>query len=332
MTQEQIATIYDVARTAEVSMATVSRVVNGNTNVKESTRQRVLDAIDQLNYRPNAIARGLASKRTTTIGVIIPTITNTYFSGIARGVDDIASMYQYDVIIANSDNDEDKELKIIESLLSKQVDGIIYLGKILSKKISKKLKEARVPVVLSGTLDHDNELASVNIDYKKAAYQTTVQLLKKNKRVAIVPSAMTELESKLRLEGYKQALKEAGIGFDKELVFEGNMTFEDGLALSKKMKKEKVQAAIVAYDVVAVGLLHGLLEQGITLPKDFEIVAGANSLLTLYCFPALTSVNQPLYDMGAIAMRMLTKLIHKEEVKENQIILEHEIVKRDSTK
>ena len=106
---KQTVTIYDVAREAGVSMATVSRVVNGNPNVKPSTRKKVTDVIDRLNYRPNAVARGLASKKTTTVGVIIPDVTNLYFSSLARGIDDIASMYNYNIIQANSDGDSKKK-------------------------------------------------------------------------------------------------------------------------------------------------------------------------------------------------------------------------------
>ena len=114
---ESTTTIYDVARVAGVSMATVSRVVNGNANVKEKTLQKVLEAIAELDYRPNAVARGLASKRTTTVGVILPTITSTYFAAITRGVDDIASMYKYNMILANSDNDVEKEEKVRNFLI-----------------------------------------------------------------------------------------------------------------------------------------------------------------------------------------------------------------------
>ena len=169
---ESTTTIYDVARVAGVSMATVSRVVNGNANVKEKTRQKVLDAIAELDYRPNAVARGLASKRTTTVGVILPTITSTYFAAITRGVDDIASMYKYNMILANSDNDVEKEEKVLETFLSKQVDGIVYMGSSLDEKIRTSLKNSRTPVVLVGTIDGDKEIPSVNIDYHLAAYQS----------------------------------------------------------------------------------------------------------------------------------------------------------------
>ena len=121
--EKQTITIYDVAREAGVSMATVSRVVNGNPNVKPSTRKKVSEVIERLDYRPNAVARGLASKKTTTVGVIIPNVTNVFFSSLARGIDDIASMYKYNIILANSDENPEKEVQVFNTLLAKQVDG-----------------------------------------------------------------------------------------------------------------------------------------------------------------------------------------------------------------
>ena len=126
--EKQTITIYDVAREAGVSMATVSRVVNGNPNVKPSTRKKVSEVIERLDYRPNAVARGLASKKTTTVGVIIPNVTNVFFSSLARGIDDIASMYKYNIILANSDENPEKEVQVFNTLLAKQVDGIIFMG------------------------------------------------------------------------------------------------------------------------------------------------------------------------------------------------------------
>ena len=121
-------TIYDVAREANVSMATVSRVVNGNPNVKPTTRKKVLDVIDRLEYRPNAVARGLASKKTTTVGVVIPDISNIFFAELARGIEDIATMYKYNIILSNSDQNLNKELHLINTMLGKQVDGIVFMG------------------------------------------------------------------------------------------------------------------------------------------------------------------------------------------------------------
>lgn len=180
-------TIYDVAREAKVSMATVSRVVNGNPNVKPATRDRVNEVIERLNYRPNAVARGLASKKTTTVGVIIPDISNMYYSELARGLEDIAKMYKYQTIISNSDNDAVKEQDIFNNLLSKQVDGIIFLGGTLSDKTAEMIHKSSVPVVLSGTLDQDESLPSVNIDYVNASKEITHKFIQSGaKRFAFV--------------------------------------------------------------------------------------------------------------------------------------------------
>ncbi|MCL2112977.1 catabolite control protein A [Lactococcus protaetiae] len=330
---ESTTTIYDVARVAGVSMATVSRVVNGNANVKEKTRQKVLDAIAELDYRPNAVARGLASKRTTTVGVILPTITSTYFAAITRGVDDIASMYKYNMILANSDNDVEKEGKILETFLSKQVDGIVYMGSSLDEEVRTALKNTRTPVVLVGTIDGDKELPSVNIDYHLSAYQATTKLAKNgNKKIGYIMGSLTDAENIERMVGYQEALIESGLEFDEELVFEGNYSYEQGKVLVERLLDRGVTGVVVAHDTVAVGVLSALMAKGIKVPEDFEIIAGSNSPITQYTYPSLTSVNQPLYDLGAVAMRLLTKLMLKEEVEENQLILDHEIIERQSTK
>lgn len=180
-------TIYDVAREAKVSMATVSRVVNGNQNVKPSTRDKVNEVIKRLNYRPNAVARGLASKKTTTVGVIIPDISNVYYSELARGLEDIATMYKYHTIISNSDNDSEKEQEIFNNLLSKQVDGIIFLGGTLTDETVDLIDKSSVPVVVSGTNDKDSKLASVNINYTEASKEIAESLIKKGaKKFAFV--------------------------------------------------------------------------------------------------------------------------------------------------
>lgn len=180
-------TIYDVAREARVSMATVSRVVNGNQNVKPETRNKVNEVIKKLNYRPNAVARGLASKRTTTVGVIIPDISNVYYSQLARGLEDIATMYKYHSIISNSDNDPEKEKEIFNNLLSKQVDGIIFLGGTISEEIKDLINQSSVPVVVSGTNGKDDHIASVNIDFKQAAEEATKHMIEKGaKKFALV--------------------------------------------------------------------------------------------------------------------------------------------------
>src|SRR5690625_5286122 len=205
-------TIYDVAREANVSMATVSRVVNNNPNVKPTTRKKVLGVIEDLGYRPNAVARGLASKKTTTIGAIIPDISSVFYSELTRGIEDIATMYKYDTILSNSDQDIDKEINLINSMLEKQVDGILFMGGKITEEHIKQFKTSSVPVVLAATYDPTNSLPSVNIDYEAAAYEATMKLIGNEKNQPAFITGEDYVQSNyLKRAGYERALSESGI-------------------------------------------------------------------------------------------------------------------------
>ena len=331
---KQTITIYDVAREADVSMATVSRVVNGNPNVKPATRKKVLEVIERLEYRPNAVARGLASKKTTTVGVIIPDVSNMFFASLARGIDDIATMYKYNIILANSDGDNLKEVHVLNNLLAKQVDGIIFMGHHITDEIRGEFSRSKTPVVLAGSIDPDNQVGSVNIDYQ-AATKEAVQILVKNghKDIAFVSGALIDpINGHARLGGYKQALEEAGIAYNEGLIFEAPYSFRDGLRLVERLRNSGATAAFISDDELAVGILDGLLDAGVKVPEEFEIITSNNSLLTDVVRPKLTTITQPLYDMGAVAMRLLTKLMNKEEVEQKTIILPFGISEKGSTK
>lgn len=314
-------------------MATVSRVVNGNKNVKENTRKKVLEVIDRLDYRPNAVARGLASKRTTTVGVVIPDITNTYFAALAKGIDDIAEMYKYNIVLANSDEDDEKEVAVVNTLFSKQVDGIIFMGYHLTEKIRSEFSRSRTPVVLAGTVDVEHQLPSVNIDYKNATSDAVRHLLKRNKKIAFVSGPLVDdINGKIRLVGYKEVLKAAGVNYSEGLVFESKYRYDDGYALAERLVSSKATAAIVTGDELAAGLLNGLADHGVSVPEDFEIITSDDSQIARFTRPSLTTIAQPLYDLGAISMRMLTKIMHKEELEEREVLLPHGLTERKSTR
>ena len=314
-------------------MSTVSRVVNGKKNVKENTRKKVLEVIDRLDYRPNAVARGLASKRTTTVGVVIPDITNTYFAALAKGIDDIAEMYKYNIVLANSDEDDEKEVAVVNTLFSKQVDGGIFMGYHLTEKIRSEFSRSRTPVVLAGTVDVEHQLPSVNIDYKNATADAVRHLLKRNKKIAFVSGPLVDdINGKVRLVGYKEALKEAGVNYSEGLVFESKYSYDDGYALAERLVSSKATAAIVTGDELAAGLLNGLADHGVSVPEEFEIITSDDSQIARFTRPNLTTIAQPLYDLGAISMRMLTKIMHKEELEEREVLLPHGLTERKSTR
>lgn len=332
---KQAVTIYDVAREAGVSMATVSRVVNGNPNVKPTTRKKVSDVIDRLNYRPNAVARGLASKKTTTVGVIIPDVTNLYFSSLARGIDDIASMYNYNIVLANSDGDREKEKKVFDTLLAQQVDGVIFMGHQVSDVMSQEINRVDTPVVLAGTVDEENELPNIIIDYKASATNTTQLLLDNgNEKVALIGLDIDAAKQNMSLAGYKAALENAGRPFDESLVFKvaPDRNLIQDLDLASIVTEAGATAAIVEDDRLAILLLNQLIERGVKVPEEFEIISSNNSPLIDLSRPKLSTVTQPLYDLGAVAMRLLTKLMNDEETDETHIVLPFNITKNETTK
>lgn len=328
-------TIYDVAREAGVSMATVSRVVNGNPNVKPSTRKKVADVIDRLNYRPNAVARGLASKKTTTVGVIIPDVTNLYFSSLARGIDDIASMYNYNIILANSDGNTVKEKKVLDTVLAQQVDGVIFMGHQLNDEVRKEIDRTDTPVVLAGTVDERNELPSIIIDYKKATTETTELLLKNgNDKIALLGLDIDAKKQHNSLKGYTDALEAAGKTVDDSLILRikpDRKLLEESDFASMAIENGAT-AAVVEDDRLAILLLNQLLDRDINVPEDFEIISSNNSPLIDVSRPKITTVTQPLYDLGAVAMRLLTKLMNDEETDELQMILPYNITENGTTK
>lgn len=332
--EKQTITIYDVAREANVSMATVSRVVNGNPNVKPATRKKVLEVIDRLDYRPNAVARGLASKKTTTVGVIIPDVSNMYFSSLARGIDDVATMYKYNIILANSDGDTQKEVNVLNNLLAKQVDGVIFMGHRITDEIRGEFSRSKTPVVLAGSIDPDEQVGSVNIDYQNAT-KDAVNLLAKNgnEKIAFVSGALIDqINGQNRLQGYKEALKENNLEYNEGLIFEAKYNFKDGISLVSRLKNSGATAAFVTDDELAIGILDGLVDEGVKVPEDFEILTSNNSLLTDVARPRLSSITQPLYDIGAVSMRLLTKMMNKEDVEEKTIVLPYGIDEKGSTK
>lgn len=329
-------TIYDVAREAGVSMATVSRVVNGNPNVKPTTRKKVLEAIEMLGYRPNAVARGLASKRTTTVGVVIPDISNIFFAELARGIEDIATMYKYNIILCNSDQNKDKEIHLINTLLEKQVDGIVFMGGQITEEHVLEFKRSPVPIVLSATVDQKKEFPSVNINYQEAAYDAVKFLIKNgHTKIGMLTGSLEDpVNGYQKYSGFRKAIEEAKIPFNEEYVVIGDYTYDSGIEAMENFLSlsERPTAIFAGTDEMALGIIHGAQDRGVHVPNDIEVIGFDNTRLAAMVRPTLTTVVQPMYDIGAVSMRLLTKYMKKEEVTDEVVVLPHRIEFRQSTK
>ncbi|REE88671.1 LacI family transcriptional regulator [Paenibacillus taihuensis] len=327
-------TIYDVAREAGVSMATVSRVVNNNPNVKPQTRKKVFEAIERLGYRPNAVARGLASKKTTTVGVVIPDISNAIFAEVARGIEDIANMYHYNIILCNADKKKDKEIRVINTLLEKQVDGLLFMGGAVTEEHLQAFRTANVPIVLCATTDEQGTIPSVDIDHEGAAFDAVQALIRSgHTRIAMICGTLQDpANGYARFQGYKRALEAAGLPYDESLVRIGNYRYESGVDAMKYFLdlSERPTAVFSATDEMAIGAIHCIQDAGLKVPDNISVISVDNSRMASMVRPQLTAVAQPMYDIGAVSMRLLTKLMKKEAVDNARVILPHEIVNRQS--
>ncbi len=328
---KQEVTIYDVAREAKVSMATVSRVINGNSNVRKETRERVEAVINRLHYQPNAVAQGLASKKTTTVGLIVPELTNLYFAELSKGIDDIALLYKYNIIISSIENRLMKEDEVIQSLLNKQVDGVIYMSNRLPDKVANAFKQTNTPVVLAGTKDNRDEFASVTIDYQKADTEALNLMYNDGKKnlAIVVGDPDTVVNKENRIPAYRKFLADHDI--TEEHIYTKINDYSDGYNLYSQLEKDGVDGVIVTRDATAVGILNSAMDAGKNIPKDLEIITASATQIASVVRPALTTIKQPLYDMGAVAMRMLTKLMNNEKVDDIHVQLPYELLKKQST-
>lgn len=327
-------TIYDVAREAGVSMATVSRVVNNNPNVKPQTRKKVYEAIERLGYRPNAVARGLASKKTTTVGVVIPDISDSIVAEVARGIEDIANMYHYNIILCNADRRKEKEIRVINTLLEKQVDGLLFMGGMITEEHIQAFRTSPVPVVLCATSDENQSVPSVDIDHEKAAMDAVQALYERgHRKIGLISGTLEDLtHNYMRYKGYRTALEKFGLEFREDYVRIGNNRYEAGIEVMNYLLQleDRPTAILAANDEMAIGAIHTVLDNGLRVPEDISIVGIDNVRMASMVRPRLTTVAQPMYDIGAVSMRLLTKLMKNEPVDEPRVILPHELIMRDS--
>jgi LacI family transcriptional regulator len=332
---EMVATIKDVAKKANVGVGTVSRVINNHPSVSDEIRKRVLLAIEELNYKPNAIARSLKIKSTKTIGVIIPDISSAFYPEIVRGIEDVAKDYNYNIILLNTDLKRDKEKEALNMLKEKKADGILFISNTINKNLKKEFKNTGIPIVLISTKDVDNEFHSVTIDNELASYSAVKYLINLgHKRIAMISGEKNDPNAGIpRLEGYKRALKESGIEADENLIFYGNYKFKSGYdAMQKILKlKDKPTAIFAASDTMAVGAASCAMQRGFNIPDDFSLVGFDGVELAEYFYPPITTVKQPRYEMGTKGMEILIKLMKGEEAPKN-MVLSYEIVERKSCK
>lgn len=331
-------TIDDIARMAGVSKATVSRVINHKAEgVGDETRNRVQQLIDDLDYKPNLLARGIVTSKTKTIGLIIPDITNPFFPEIIKSVESYANENGYAVIFGNTDFSLQKEESYISTFIAKRVDGIVLTSVAgNASTIHSRLQKYNVPcVLLDRSMEHMEYGAGVFVDNEYALFMACEYLIRNNnKEIAFISGPMELSTSRERLEGYTTALLQYGIPYNKQLIRYGNYTLESGYQAVLDLYNDKVSftGIIAANDIMAIGAMRALKKLGFHVPDDVEVIGFDNIEFSAMVDPPLTTIQQPVYQMGQVATKILLTLIDGKEPELRLVRLQPSIVLRSTTK
>lgn len=329
-------TIRDVARKANVSIATVSRVLNDiPIGYSQETKDRVLKAVEELKYRPNAVARGLINKRTTTIGVLLPDVSSLLAVEILNGVEDVAESAEHSVIVCNTAASGVKTMKYLEVLKEKRVDGIVFVSELMTEDYYNMIQSMKIPVVLVSTFSHRHQLPYVRVDDQQASYKATEYLVRAgHTKIGMISGPISDpVAGFLRVQGFRQAF----LDYNLELC-EGRIVCGDSFAhhtgyecIDILMRAEPDTTAVfAASDELAAGVLSWAYQNNVDVPNQLSVIGYDNTKIAEMVTPPLTVVAQPLFDLGRVASETLLKAIDGERVESR--VLPFSIVERATVK
>ena len=335
-------TINDLARKLKISKSTISKALKGYHDVSEKTRKKVLRLAKELNYTPNNIASSLRTHQTKTLGVIIPTIVHHFFSKVIEGMIIEAEKHGFLIILLQSDERFELEVKQINLLIQKQVDGILISVSNQTDVVThlQNAIDIGIPVVMFDKVLKNFNCSKVIIDDKLAAYEAVSYLLDNGyKRIAHFGGLLTPQNSIDRLMGYKKALKAHQIEYDSNLVYvnPNNDDFNDGFYNAKKMleQHDDVDAIFAITDAIAIGALKYFEDQNIKVPQQIAVIGFSNWFMSSVITPSLSTVKQPDFEMGQIAVNVLLDEIQSKDKKETfelkRIVLPTNLIIRNST-
>jgi len=326
-------TIKDVAKMAGVSISTVSRVINNSKPVSSEVKKKVLDTINELGYKPNEIARTLVTKKSFLIGVIVTDLGDSYIAEMVRGIEEVGKMYDYDILLCSTYGDKDAEVKNMQLLNRKQVEGIVLISNSLNDEIKEQMKEYKIPFVYLNRYYYEDKYPTVTIDDLEASYEMTNYLIKLGHRdIAYVSNKQKEhsLES-YKLDGYKRAISE-NEECTENIYFTEGRTIEDGYEIARDIidYNKNITAVFCAYDELAIGVMNYLYDNNIKVPDQISIAGFGDTKIASIFRPRLTTIKEPYYDIGAVAIRRIIKELKGEKLDMNNIVLPFQIQKRDS--
>ncbi|QQK77344.1 LacI family DNA-binding transcriptional regulator [Salicibibacter cibarius] len=324
--------IQRVAKEAGVSVATVSRVLHDQNTVTAKTRLKVEETIQKLNYQPSMLGRNLRKSESRLLLVLIPEISNPFYFDIIKGIESFAISHNYNILLCETDSSPERENIYFDLVKAKMADGIISMDPAVNVEALLDLAENHAIIQCSEYMI-EKEIPYVTIDNEAAAYRAVKHLIKiGNKKIAFINSNQKYLYARQRNKGYQKALEEHGIPVREEYIFHTeHLGFEYGQQAAKKILNlnDRPTALFAVSDLLAIGALKEISACGLHVPDDMAVVGFDKIEFSNMTNPALTTISQPMYKMGTIAVEMLIKKLKGEKVE--SVILDHELVIREST-
>jgi LacI family transcriptional regulator len=332
------ATIKDVAKMAGVSISTVSRVVNDSKPVSPDARRRVLHAIEVLDYEPNEIARSLVTRKSNIIGVIVEDFGLSFVSQVLRGVEEVARMYDYDILVSSTYGDPEIEDRYMKLLLQKQVEGIVVITESNNKNRLQNLKELKIPVSYLNRYYRNEDVATISIDNIESTAAMVEYLFNKGHRNIGYLGIEKDFEitvERFKQRGYKEAIKKFAL---KERILELSENSDEAFLdieskLIESIKNEGITAIMAYSDEAAIKIMNLLKDNEIRVPEDVSVTGVGDIKMSEQYRPKLTTLKEPLYDYGAVSIRSIIKAIKGEEkMSQETVLLPFYIIERESVK
>ncbi len=319
---------------AGVSTSTVSHVINKTRFVSEDTRERVRQAMRDLNYTPNSIAQSLRRQRTNTIGVLLPTTANPYFGGILAAIEAASFEHGHNLVIGNANNDPTREHAYLEVLISRQIAGMLLIstGDVLHS--IERLRDHNVPVVVVDRPTQNATVDEVWTDNRQGGYLATRHLLGHGHRqIACITGPDYLVNSRQRHQGYVDALTEANILILPQLVCAGQFDHESGYTATRTLLAENpgITAIFACNDLMAIGAIRAIHDAGRSVPEDISVIGFDNISMSAYTTPQLSTIDQPIHHVGAVAIRRLLDRVEHPASPAEQVVLPVTLVERGTT-
>jgi LacI family transcriptional regulator len=325
-------TLRDVAKYAGVSPKTVSNVINNWPYITDATRQKVQDAIDTLGYRPSGLATSLRTGWTNTIGVMIPDITNPFFGQAVRGCEDVLYAAGYSIFLCNTGEDPEKERTYLDMLVSRGVDGLLMFGARSNDAVLTAIVHDAIPIVAEDSPAKHNNTTGIDIDNVSGARMATEHLAARgHKRIGHLAGIVGRQAAETRIEGYRQGLENAGLSYERDLVYRCMHSIRGGYQSALRIIQEQKPTALFCYnDLMAIGAMVACRQLDLDVPKDMAIVGFDDIAIASLVEPALTTVRVRQYEMGRLASQLLLERLSGKKIPPAHILFPVELVVRSS--